>query len=550
MEGECKLSGAFIEHDVPVTMRDGVVLRADVYRPVGSGPWPVVVVRTPYNKSDSYENMFLDPLLAVKHGLIAVIQDVRGRHASEGGPFVPFAAEAKDGADTVAWAARLEGSTGRVGMWGASYMGNVQWQAASERPEALGAIAPSLTPRTEDGLTSRGGARELGTRRAWFIGAGFDLLTRRHADDEATLNRVLVDLISAADELPGATYEELPTGRSSETDPLLIRFGLPSFDVVAANVPSRQATVTVPVLNIGGWFDMFLQGTIDNFVGGGPEDRLIVGPWNHVSYGAQQGELNFGCAGGGAAVDLGPSLGRLTFEWLRAKLSGDVIEDELPVRIYTMGANRWRSEPRWPLERATPTQYFLQPGGRADLVVSSSGAEVSFTYDPAVPVPTLGGNTLLAHAPAGSFDQSRIEARDDVLVFSTDPLPEDLEVTGRVIATLEVSSDAPTTDWVVRLCDVHPNGASYNVCDGIRRVASAPDVKRIVEVDLWSTSMLFKKGHRIRVQVTSSCFPRWDRNLNTIDGFETGRMKIAKQTVHLGKDSHVTLPVIPAIVGA
>jgi putative CocE/NonD family hydrolase len=547
MQEGAHMSGAAVEFDVPVEMRDGTVLRADVYRPVGDGPWPVIVARTPYDKSDPYVTMLLDPLLAVRHGLIAVIQDVRGRYASGGDEFVPLAREAQDGADTVEWAARIERSTGRVGMWGPSYLGNVQWQAAAQRPPALRAIAPSITFRAADGLTTRGGARELGLCRSWSVYAGFDAAVRRHADDADAAEAALRGLIAAADEVPGATYDELPTGTVAETDPLVARLGLPTFDVAAADVSRHQLSVEVPVLNVGGWYDVFLQGTIDNYVSGGPDDRLIIGPWNHMSFAPQQGELNFGCAGSGASVDLGPSINTLTFEWLRAHLLGERPDDEGPVKIFTMGANRWRSEPGWPLERAEQTRYFLLPSGLSDEVPSGQGGTRSFTYDPAHPVPTLGGCTLLEHPPAGTFDQSDVESRDDVLVFTTEPLPADVEVTGQVTATIQVSTDAPTTDWVVRLCDVHPSGASYNVCDGITRVASVPGESRTVDVDLWSTSMMFKAGHRIRIHVTSSSFPRWDRNLNTIDGFETGELKIAHQTIHLGDCSYITLPVVPVV---
>jgi len=539
------MPGAHVEYDVPVKMRDGTVLRADVYRPADGGPWPVIVARTPYDKLDPFVTMLLDPLLAVRHGLIAVIQDVRGRYASEGETFVPFASEAQDGADTVAWAAGIDGSTGSVGMWGPSYLGNVQWQAAAERPAALRAIAPSITFRTAEGLSTRGGARELGLCRPWSVYAGFDAITRRHADDSDAAERALGELIAAVDGLPGPTYDELPTGTVAETDPLITRLQLPTFDVAAADVSLHQPSVEVPALNIGGWFDVFLQGTIDNFRNDHPQDRLIIGPWNHMSALSQQGELNFGSAGSGAAVDLGPSLTRLTFEWLRAQLSGELTEDEGRVKLFTMGANRWRSEPAWPLERAEPTRFFLLPGGLTSDVPSGRTGEQSFVYDPARPVPTFGGCTLLEYPPAGTFDQSGIESRDDVLVFTSEPLSEDVEVTGQITATIQVSTDGPTTDWVVRLCDVHPDGASYNVCDGITRVESAPDDPHSVQMDLWSTSMLFKQGHRIRIDVTSSSFPRWDRNLNTIDGFETGDMRVATQTLHLGSGSYLTLPVIP-----
>jgi putative CocE/NonD family hydrolase len=542
------MSGACIEYDVPVEMRDGTVLRADVYRPAGEGPWPVIVARTPYDKLDPFVTMLLDPLLAVRNGLIAVIQDVRGRYASEGDVFVPLAFEAHDGADTVEWAARMEGSTGRVGMWGPSYLGNVQWQAAAQRPPALGAIAPSITFRSADGLATRGGARELGLGRSWSVYAGFDMLMRRHADDADAAERALGELIAAVDGLPGPTYAELPTGSVAETDPLVARLRLPTFDVAAGDVSGHQLSVEVPVLNIGGWFDVFLQGTIDNFVHGGPRDRLVIGPWNHMSSSPQQGELNFGVAGSGAAVDLGPSLSSSTFEWLRAQLLDEPTEDEWRIKLFTMGANTWRSESAWPLARAKETPFFLVPSGLSDEVPTDQSGTRSFTYDPADPVPTVGGCTLLEHLPAGAFDQSGIECRDDVLVFTTDPLSQAVEVTGQVTARIRVSTDAPTTDWVVRLCDVHPDGASYNVCDGIARVTSVPGEPRTVEVDLWSTSMLFKQGHRIRIDVTSSSFPRWDRNLNTLDGSETGEMRMARQTVHLGSGSYVTLPVIP--VGA
>lgn len=539
------MGGAVVEYDLPVTMRDGTVLRADVYRPLGDGPWPVIVSRTPYDKSDPLEFMLLDPLLAVKHGLIAVIQDVRGRFSSDGAAFHPLAGEAEDGADTVAWAAGLEGSSGRVGMWGPSYMGNVQWQAAGQRPPSLGAIAPSITFRSGDGLTTRGGARELGLCRSWSVFTGFDATARRHATDADRAAAELSALVVAADGIPGPTYDELPTGTDDATDPLMSRLKLPTLDVEAGDVSRHQHGVEVPALNLGGWFDVFLQGTIDNFVNGGPQDRLIVGPWNHMSFLPHQGELNFGCAASGAAVDLGKSTNSLTFDWLRGHLSGEAPDDEMPVKIFTMGANRWRSEPAWPLERAGETRFFLLPDGRVgDDAQGESGSE-SFTYDPAFPVPTLGGCTLLDPATAGTFDQSAIESRDDVFTFTTDVLTEGVEVTGRVTSTLQVSSDAPTTDWVVRLCDVHPDGISYNVCDGIARVVASPGEVTSVEIDLWSTSMLFRQGHRIRVQVTSSSFPRWDRNLNTIDGLVTGDMRVANQTIHLGSGSYVTLPVIP-----
>jgi uncharacterized protein len=539
-----------IEYDVPVPMRDGVVLRADVYRPDGDGPWPVIVARTPYSKTDHYELQFLDPVLAARHGFIAVVQDVRGRFASEGG-FVPFVHEATDGADTIDWAAALPGSNGSVGMWGLSYLGNAQWQAAGQQPVALKAIAPERTFReTHAGLAFRGGARELGLARKWAILTGYDLLSRRYADDEHELTKQLLSLTAASDGIPGRTYFELPTG----TDPVIARQDLPDLaapeSMAAAEVAPHQENVTVPSLHVAGWYDLFIQGTIDNYLSAAKRTaaKLVVGPWNHISQASLQGDVNFGLAGNGYTIDGATSILDLTFDWLQSWLTADgAPHDDMPVRIYVMGANQWRSEPEWPLRRAVDTCLYL--GGEGNLAADGQlpDSVLTFTYDPESPVPTVGGATSMSHPPPGSFDQRVVEERADVLVFTGEVLAEDVEVTGRVTATLTAATDGPTTDWVVRLCDVHPDGRSYNVVDGITRVQTIRGEASTVEVDLWSTSMLFKQGHRLRVQVTSSSFPRWDRNLNTEEGLRTGEMRVATQTVHVGGQSrsYVTLPVVP-----
>jgi putative CocE/NonD family hydrolase len=344
-----------IEYDVPVPMRDGVVLRADVYRPEGDGPWPVIVARTPYCKTDDYDLQFLDPVLAARRGFIAVVQDVRGRFASEGA-FVPFVHEATDGADTINWAATLPGSNGSIGMWGLSYLGNAQWQAAGQQPAALKAIAPERTFReTHAGLAFRGGARELGLVRSWAIVMGYDLLTRRYADDEQELRKQLLSLTAASDGIPGQTYFELPTG----TDPVIARHDLPDLaapeSMAAAEVAPHQEDVTVPSLHVAGWYDVFIQATIDNYVAAAKRTaaKLVVGPWNHIGQASLQGDVNFGLAGNGYTIDCATSILDLTFDWLQSWLTVDKApDDDMPVRIYVMGANQWRSEPEWPLRRA------------------------------------------------------------------------------------------------------------------------------------------------------------------------------------------------------
>lgn len=538
-----------IQYDVPVPMRDGAVLRADIYSPVGNGPWPVIVARTPYDKGDVSGLSFLDPWQAARRGFIAVIQDVRGRHSSEG-EFQPFVAEGPDGEDTISWAAALPGASGAVGMWGLSYLGNVQWQAAGRQPDALKAIVPSFTFRDPaDGVTARGGANEVGLIRGWGVFAAFDQAIRRHGHDSNELDKHLRMLAEASDGLSGPVYSELPTS----PDPVISRYDLPNLassdSRAAAEVPPHQAKVTVPSLHIGGWYDAFMQGTIDNYLAAAENTpaRLIIGPWSHEKMTAQQGDINFGLAGNGSAIDFKDSIAGLTFDWLHSWLTTDKAPDnELPVKIYVMGANEWRSESEWPLQRAIPTPWFLTAGEALGPGAERTTTSVSFTYDPQDPVPAVGGASLLDPSPsAGAMDQRQVEAREDVLVFTSDVLTEDLEVTGRVCATLVAQTDGPTTDWVVRLCDVHPNARSYIVTDGITRINGKPGEMKSVEVDLWSTSMVFKKGHRIRVQVTSSCFPRWDRNLNTEEGTATGEMRVASQLVHVGGGrSYVTLPIV------
>lgn len=540
-----------IEYDVPVPMRDGVILRADIYRPEENGPWPVIVARTPYDKGDVPELLFLDPWMAARRGFIAVVQDVRGRYSSEG-DFRPFVAEGPDGEDTISWAASLPGGSGAVGMWGLSYLGNVQWQAAGRQPDALKAIVPSFTFREPtDGLAARGGANELGLIRSWGVFTGFDQAIRRHGHDSNELEKHLRMLAEASDGMPGPIYFDLPTA----PDAVIRRYDLPNLagpdSMVVAEVSPHQAKVTVPSLHIGGWYDVFIQGTIDNYCAAAETTpaRLVIGPWSHTQMTAQQGDINFGLAGNGSAIDYTDSIAGLTFDWLHSWLTtGKAPDDELPVKIYVMGANEWRSESEWPLQRAIPTPWFLGVGEALKTTADSTASPVPFTYDPRDPVPSVGGASLIVPSPsAGAVEQQPVEDREDVLVFTSDLLTEDIEVTGRVSATLVAQTDGPTTDWVVRLCDVHPNGRSYVVADGITRIDGKPGEKQSVEVDLWSTSMLFKKGHRIRVQVTSSCFPRWDRNMNTEKGLATGEMQVARQVVHVGGggQSYVTLPIVP-----
>lgn len=557
-EGDAPVS-VQVEFDVPARMRDGVVLRSDVYRPVGGGPWPTLVVRTPYNKGGGADNLWngFSPTEVARKGFIMVIQDVRGRYASDG-DWEPLHHEGLDGADTIAWAAELPGSNGRVGMVGGSYCGHTQWRAAIEQPPALKAITPLMTwSEPREALVARGGATQFTVIASWSMAAGFDWLSRQGLTDDEQASRVAA-LITDFDHLEDDGYWGLPIAEL----PVLRRHGTPAFvEPGAANdeeatqhmrVAGRHARVEVPSLHTGGWFDSCVQGTIDAFTTMsdlGRESRLIIGPWTHDDFGNRIGAQDFGIMSmRDAGAHPNGSWSEEVIAFLRGHLTdhAPVSTTSAPVRIFVMGRNEWRDEATWPLQRARTDRWHLHADGGLGTTAPTSDAHPSeIDYDPAHPVPTWGG-PLGVGPGRGPFDQAIVESRPDVLVFTSDVLEEDLEVTGPIRVRLHVQSSAPSTDWVARLCDVDANGRSLNLTDGILRIHSGADDVQEIEIDLWSTSNVFLAGHRIRVQITNSCFPRWDRNLNTGDQNEP-RFTTAHQTLFHDADrpSYIELPVVP-----
>ncbi|MER6184913.1 CocE/NonD family hydrolase [Streptomyces sp. NPDC001652] len=551
-----------IEFDVPAEMRDGTVLRADVYRPGGTGPWPVLLARLPYGKQTPMMGVVLDPLAAARRGFLVVIQDTRGRFASEG-EWEPWSYEERDGYDTVRWAAALPGSNGSVGMIGGSYFGNTQWMAALSKPPELKAIAPMITwSDPEDGLWTRGGAIELGITAPWTLLQGADTLMRRHRTDLVGLVSGVTGLVRDLDGLARGGYGELPAGRF----PAFARHDLPELGYErsrrepewarSCTVAGRHDDVDLPTFQLGGWYDIFTQGTLDNFTAmrrAGRSATLIMGPWTHTNWQHVVGDVNFGFAAHSEFMGMRGRVHDLQFDWFARTLGeGTALEpDTGTVLLFVMGTNQWREETEWPLSRAVDTEFHLRAEGRLTPEPPSTAEQADqFTYDPMDPVPTTGGALLMTDDfRPGPLDQAAVEAREDVLVFTSEPLAEDLEVTGRVRAVLFAATDGPSTDWVARLCDVDENGVSLNVTDGIVRVrAATPGGAAEHVVDLWSTSIVFKAGHRIRVQVTSSNFPRWDRNLNTGEPEESATTaRTARQQVFHdpARRSRVVLPVVP-----
>jgi putative CocE/NonD family hydrolase len=515
-------------------------------------------MRTPYGKDLALATKWLDPVQAAARGFMVIVQDTRGRHASDG-DWVPFRFERQDGFDSVEWAAAQAGSNGRVGMFGLSYFGNTQWLAAIEQPPSLAAIAPALTwSEPADGLFARGGAVELGLAVSWSLQYSLDYLSRTNHGSYDLEHRV-DEVLNEFDVLDTQGYWELPVFEMTT----LRKHRIPDLGSISAlddpqveqraRVSGTYDSVTVPTYHTGGWYDLFLQGTLDNYqamAGLRGDARLAVGPWTHATFTDPIGEQLFGVRSARQGVPSAnrQDAGELELQWLGEQLGPNpVARPDDPVRIFVMGRNEWRTETGWPPARAREERWYLHANGSLNREAPRDDVHPSeFVYDPAAPVPTLGGHVVMSPAHgAGPVDQSRLEARADVLVFTSEPLQHDLEVTGRVRVVLDAESSASSTDWVARVCDVYPDGRSMNICDGILRVTDDARRPTCYEIDLWSTSNIFCRGHRLRIDITSSSFPRWDRNLNT-GNQRLARIEAANQRIHhsASRPSYVVLPSV------
>jgi putative CocE/NonD family hydrolase len=562
-----------VERDVEVAMRDGVILRADVYRPA-EGQWPVLLKRTPYDKNLPFGTLVdLDPMTAVLDGFVVVIQDVRGR-ASSDGRHQPFE-ERDDGYDTVEWCAVQRWCNGNVGMYGSSYHGATQMAAASARPPHLRAISPiQASSDYHEGRSYFGGAFELGALLTISLGTTA-YGSFRFADlDRDELGRLRAEINDVLANLPEVVLE-LPLKRRLGRSEGALGVLTPWFmDWVEKTTPDdpfwekislerRHHDMDLPALHVTSWYDQFHVGTLRNYEGlragaataAAKDDQyLIVGPWNHYPpRTGGQGSIRVGDVDFGRAAKL--NMDGVQLGWFRQRLEGEsgAFRQRRRVKLFVMGRNVWRDEDDWPLARAADTPLYLHAtsdsGGLQWDQVHEHHA-TSYDYDPLNPVPTHGGAHLVLDSAVlqGPVVQNAIEERDDVLTFTTEPLPADLEVTGWVNADLKVSSSAVSTDFTVRLCDVYPDGRSVSVCDGIRRVRCEPDEPSNVDVALGATSYVFLKGHRLRVQVSSSNSPRFDVNPNTGErAWDSEQVLTAHQQVYFGgpHGSRIILPVVP-----
>jgi uncharacterized protein len=562
-----------VRKDVMVTMRDGVELATDAWIPSGT-PAPTLLVRLPYGKD-------LPTLLAyglvpnvfalVEAGYAVVYQDCRGTFRS-GGDFVPMLNEPDDGADTIAWLLGQPWCDGNIGTYGPSYLGFVQWASAASGQ--LKAIAPAVT--TTDYYTapwySDGGAMSWHTVQSWTTQMAM-VETLRQVGRGTGDPELLAGLAGMMAE-PQPHLAALPPSHQ----PLIEKvwpwwselLSHPSRDQFwqRLSVLDHAEQAAVPALHIGGWFDIFIANTARSFTElkiRSEGQRLIIGPWDHLNSTGIYPDRQFGMTADAITQDLTGHHLRFFDRWLRGKMT-----QESPVRIFVMGIDRWRDEPDWPLPDTSYVPYYLDSSGRANTAAGDGRlsteppgetATDSYLYDPLGPVPSLGGRVMLPSTAnaAGPVDQRPVESRDDVLCFTTDVLPETVEVTGHVSLTLYVSSSAPDTDFTGKLVDVFPDGRAIFLTDGILRARYrnslaepeplTPGKPVEISLDLSVTSNVFLPGHRIRLEVSSSNFPRFDRNTNTggvITDESAAQATVAVNRVLHGPSypSHLTLPVI------
>lgn len=545
-----------VRGEVMIPMRDGVELSANVFLPKAEGRFPTVLARSPYGKGGTRGGQ---GSLFASRGYVFISQDCRGRGTSQG-EWVPFVNEARDGKDTHQWILKQPWSNGTIGTMGGSYVGFTQWISAPNAGDYLKAmfpVVPLVDPYHD--VAYVGGAFQLSLMMGWGAGVSGKGEVRGWSND---------DWQKAFRTLPLRTWD---TAIGEEVAYLRDWVAHPHFDDYWKPSTSPREDIATPIYAVCGWYDLFAKSVLDHVntvrdkSPSEPARRhqhVLMGPWVHgISRDGKVGEIDFGKD---AVVDLGAIQTEWFGHWLQDEKGS--VDEWPPLRIFVMGRNQWRDEPRWPLERTQYTPYYFHGQGAANtldgdgtLSTAKPGQQPAdrFEYDPDDPVPTLGGCNL-SHCPVGPHDQTQAEKRRDVLVFTSDALTDELEVTGPVKAVLYAASSATDTDWTAKLVDVWPDGRAINLCDGILRARyrqSADEPTPIepgkvyrYEIDLWVTSNAFLPGHKIRVEISSSNFPRFDRNPNTGHPFGAdAEIQTAAQTVYHDAEhpSHVILPVIP-----
>lgn len=566
------------QNGVPMKTRDGVTLYSDIYRPKADGRFPVILMRTPYDKSVGWA---VGPAYQmVAHGYVVIVQDVRGRYTSEG-EWYPFQHESNDGYDAVEWAAGLPYSNGKVGMTGNSYVGATQMLAAIAHPPHLAGICPVVTASNyHDGWAYQGGALEQWFDQNWTTQLAGNTFSRLIAKNT---NALVGAPTLPLTRYPLFNYGSLPVAAdaTAQLAPYYLDWlAHPGYDAYwkQLSLEEHYADIQVPALHVGAWYDIFLGGTLRNYMGikahGGTDaarngQRLLVQIGGHAGSGRRIGDFEFGDeALKFSSTDVVIAWYDYLFKGVQNEFAVGGAGAAKPVRIFVLGENKYREEADWPPPQGKLTRYYLHSGGSANSLRGDGGLSLAppkketpdkFNYDPANPVPTIGGSLCCdaLHYQPGPRDQRTAENRSDVLVYSTKPLAEDMEVTGPVTLELWASSSAVDTDFTAKLVDVSPDGVAMNLTDGILRMRYRdsqekpelmnPDQIYKVSVDLWATSNVFKKGHVFRLEVSSSNFPRFDRNLNTGADQATSSVSVPATNTILHDAEHPSALLVPVI---
>ncbi|MEX2574232.1 MAG: CocE/NonD family hydrolase [Balneolaceae bacterium] len=552
----------------PVPMRDGTILYADVYLPAEPGEYPTVVTRTPYGvqRPGRHERY----LRFAQEGYAKVVQDVRGAFESEG-EWEPFRNEAEDGYDTIEWAASQPWSNGKVVTSGGSYLGHNQWAAASQAPPSLVAAFPAVaSTNIYANWLTMGGAFRLAFNYGWGVvrmpnGIMLPqfLHTADYTTEELRYENVLMSLPLMEMDLKSGEYPVQHYRDWIENE---------SYNDYWREISDEERfdRITVPTYSHGGWFDIFIMGTINGYIGmrnhGGSSEaregaRLRIGPWEHGTS-QRAGEFEFP-----PEADLDKFEDEIRFFNYHLKGVDDGFGDEKPVQLFYMGINRWRGEEDFPLPGTEYRNLYIESrsganslrgDGRLSFDRPDRNGTDTYRYDPATPVPTHGGNNCCgASTVSGPRDQRPLERREDLLVYTSDVLPEELTVAGPLRMILYAATDGPDTDWMIKLSDVHPDGTSFPVAEGMLRARFHEGLDRVsllspgevyeFDIGMTGTANVFKPGHRIRISITSSNFPQFDRNPNT--GAPLGsseEVRVAEQTIYHGsaRPSHIVLPVV------
>ena len=563
-----------VERNVPCAMRDGVVLRADIYRPAGAGPFPVILIRQPYDKTGAENIAYAHPAWYAAHGYIVVAQDNRGRWASDG-VWYPFRDETDDGVDTIAWVAALPGSSGKVGMYGMSYGGATQMMPATQRPPALAAICPAMTgSQYYEGWTYNGGALALAFAASWATMLTAD--TRRRRGDREGMARAAADFAATPQWAWFLPLEAYPPITREDGPYFFDWLAHPTYDDYWRqwSIDEDYSRLDVPALHIAGWYDVFLGGTVKNYVGmrreGGTAEtreaqRLVIGPWYHIPW-KPVVQANEQDAHPGLVDDW-------QIAWFDRHLKGGEAGAgalETPVTIWLNGEERWVGLDAWPPTGSVPEDWHLHSGGRAnskygdgalDQVVARAERPDVYTYDPASPSQSQGGHSCCFPfvAPMGPVDQDPSEQWNGVLVYTSAPLADDLLVIGEAAVVLHAATNCADTDFTARLCRVDPAGVSINIQEGIVRARYRlgceeaapiePDVAYEYRIELGPVGIRIPAGHRLRVTVSSSDFPYWDRNLNTggVLGAEDIAASVVATNVVLHDAAHPSRLILPVV---